>query len=457
MESECPVTGVPLLVNPPYAKLSGAVLEEAILALVKAQAQWQSSLAHRSEVLFKVAELLLTHKTILADLAATEMGKPLKEGEAEIEKCAWVCRYYAENAGEQLKDEHIASKSSRSLVTYRPLGVVFGVMPWNFPFWQVFRFAVPALMAGNTVALKHALNVPACGRIIQSVFLEASGEEVIFQNLEIENEEVETVIAHPAVASVNFTGSTRVGKIIAALAGKHLKKSILELGGSDPYLILEDADLPKAVTACLQGRLLNNGQSCIGAKRIIVVEPVAERFLALLLAEMKGYSFGNPLKEGVRLGPMARKDLREALHRQVLESIDLGAKCLLGGKIPDEKGFFYPPTLLTEITEKMPAYREELFGPVVVVLVAKNQDDAVRIANDTAFGLGAAVFSENQDEAERIAKYDLQAGSCAVNTFVRSDPRMPFGGIKQSGYGRELAAHGIREFVNVKTIQIAEK
>lgn len=414
----------------------------------------KTSFEKRAALLLNAAEVLFKNKAHYAELMAKEMGKPLKEGEGEIEKCAWVCVYYAENAASFLEDEFIASDASKSLVSYQPLGIIFAIMPWNFPFWQVFRFAAPNLMAGNVGLLKHAPNVPACAQAIEDVFTEAGFPTGVFSNVFIDTDQVAKVIANPKVAAVTLTGSTRAGKAVAALAGQYLKKTVLELGGSDPYIILEDADLDQAVATCVTSRLINNGQSCISAKRFIVPESVAAEFESKLTERMSSYKMGDPFEAGTQLGPMARKDLQEELHRQVQESIEKGAKCVLGGKLSEGKGFFYPPTILTNISEGMPAYHEELFGPVASIITVKNEEEAIRVANDTIYGLGAAIFSKDEQRAEAIAKTELQAGACFVNSFVKSDPRLPFGGIKESGYGRELYLHGIREFLNAKTVYI---
>jgi succinate-semialdehyde dehydrogenase/glutarate-semialdehyde dehydrogenase len=382
------------------------------------------------------------------------MGKPLKEGIAEIEKCAWVCDYYAEHAESFLAKETIETDASSSYITYNPLGVVLAVMPWNFPYWQVLRFAAPALMAGNVGLLKHASNVPGCAESIEQLFIEAGFPVGCFTNLLIETEQVKTVIEHPHVKAATLTGSERAGKAVASQAGAQIKKTVLELGGSDAYLILEDADLDHAAKVCAQSRLLNTGQSCIGAKRFVVVESVYDAFLKKFKTLLENAKMGDPLEDDTDVGPMARKDLRDTLHQQVTDSIEKGAACILGGTIPEGPGAFYPPTILTNIQPGMPAYHEELFGPVASVFKVKDEAEAIRIANDSDFGLGAAVFTQDKKRGERIAAEKLEAGSCFVNGLVKSDPRLPFGGIKISGYGRELSHLGIREFVNVKTVWV---
>jgi succinate-semialdehyde dehydrogenase/glutarate-semialdehyde dehydrogenase len=401
-----------------------------------------------------LSSLLKSKKEELAHLMALEMGKVKNEGIAEIEKCAWVCDYYAQNAELFLENEKIETEAKNSFVSYQPLGTILAVMPWNFPFWQVFRFAAPTIMAGNTAVLKHASNVPGCALAIEEMFREAGFSENIFRTLLIGSNQVEKVIQHPAIKGVSLTGSTPAGKSVAAIAGRELKKCVLELGGSDPYIILEDADLEDAAKKCVAGRLLNAGQSCIGAKRFIVVEDAYAEFLEYFTHEMNDAHFGDPFDEEIHMGPLARTDLRDELHQQVLNSIKKGAEVILGGEIPLRKGAFYPPTILENIKPGMPAYDEELFGPVASVIKVKDEKEAIYVANDTEFGLGASVFTSNLKKGENIAEMQLEAGCCFVNDFVKSDPRLPFGGIKESGFGRELSSHGIKEFLNVKTVVV---
>lgn len=408
----------------------------------------------RSRLMNQAATILRQNVTEYARLMTLEMGKTLKEARAEVEKCAWVCEYYAENAEIFLQDEVIATDARHSFVTFQPLGVILAVMPWNFPFWQVFRFAAPALMAGNVGVLKHASNVFGCALAIEDVFRQAGFPENVFRSVLIGSSRVNAVIEHPNVKAVTLTGSTPAGKAVAQKAGECLKKTVLELGGSDPYLILEDADLEHAAQTCATSRLINAGQSCIAAKRFIVVNAVRERFTTLFVGEMRQRKMGDPFDETVDLGPQARADLRDELHQQVQQSIKLGATCLLGGEIPPGKGAFYPPTVLTGVSKGMPAYDEELFGPVAAIIPAKDEAEAIRIANDSAFGLGAAIFTQDIEKGQRLAAEEIQAGCVFVNSFVKSDPRLPFGGVKASGYGRELAQFGIREFVNIKTVWI---
>ena len=436
-----------------YQKHSEEGVEKIINSVDKIWHHWRStSFHHRAQLMQNAASILRSKKEELALLMAQEMGKVKKEGIAEIEKCAWVCEYYAANAESFLENETIVTQASKSYVSYQPQGTILAVMPWNFPFWQVFRFAAPTLMAGNTAILKHASNVPGCAVAIEEIFREAGFSENVFRSLLIGSSMVENVIKHKAVKAVSLTGSTPAGKSVAALAGAELKKCVLELGGSDPYLILKDADLDMAAKTCATGRLLNAGQSCIGAKRFIVEETVYAHFLELFTHEMNAAHFGDPFDEESTMGPMAREDLRDELHQQVVDSVNKGAEVILGGEIPHRKGAFYPPTILENVKPGMPAYEEELFGPVASVIKVKDEQEAIRVANDTDFGLGAAVFTQNLKKGEHIAEMELEAGACFVNDFVKSDPRLPFGGIKTSGFGRELSVQGIKEFVNVKTV-----
>lgn len=428
-------------------------VEKIINATNKSWQQWRTtSFTQKSALMQNISTILRSRKEELARLMAFEMGKVLKEGIAEIEKCAWVCEYYAQNAESFLENEFIETEAFRSFVTYQPLGTILAVMPWNFPFWQVFRFLAPTLMAGNTAVLKHASNVPGCAMAIEELFREAGFPENVFRTLLIGSKQVENVIRHPAIKAVSLTGSTTAGKSIATIAGSELKKCVLELGGSDPYIILKDAELVKAAKICATSRLLNAGQSCIAAKRFIVVDEVYSEFLEYFSHEMNQAVFGDPCDAETTMGPLARKDLRNELHQQVVNSVQMGAEIVLGGEIPNRKGAYYPPTILENVKPGMPAYDEELFGPVASVIRVK--DEAIKTANDTEFGLGAAVFTSDLKKGEHIAEKLLDAGCCFVNDFVKSDPRLPFGGIKQSGFGRELSLHGIREFVNVKTVVV---
>jgi succinate-semialdehyde dehydrogenase/glutarate-semialdehyde dehydrogenase len=432
--------------------------EQTLVAINRANETWRdwrkTSFAQRAQLMKQAGEVVRRRKDDLARLMAIEMGKPLKQGLAEAEKCAWACDYYAEHAERHLSPEFIQTDAIKSYVAFEPLGIVLAIMPWNFPLWQVFRFAAPALMAGNVGLLKHASNVPGCALAIEEIFTAAKFPAGSFSTLLIGSKQVQAVIENPRVRAVTLTGSTPAGKAVAAQAGSVLKKTVLELGGSDPYIILDDADLDVAVPICVNARLVNSGQSCIAAKRFIVVETVLSAFTEKFVTLMKSKRMGDPLADETDVGPQARVDLRDELHKQVLDSIQHGAALLLGGALPDGPGAYYPPTVLSNVKPGMPAWNEELFGPVAAIIRAENEEDAVRIANDTTFGLGAAVFTQDLDRGERIAGA-LDAGSTFVNRAVASDPRMPFGGIKESGYGRELGSYGIKEFVNVKTVIVS--
>ena len=399
---------------------------------------------------------LTLHREELALLMVSEMGKILREALGEIDKCALCCGYYAENAFSFLKNEPVKTEAHESYISFQPIGTILAVMPWNFPFWQVFRFLAPALMAGNTGVLKHASNVSGCALAIEKLVVEAGFPENVFRTLLIGSAEVQSVIENPVIKAVTLTGSTPAGKAVAAAAGANLKKSVLELGGSDPYLILEDANVETAARLCVTSRLLNAGQSCIGAKRFIVADKVYDAFRTEFVRMMEEVKFGDPLDPQTAIGPLARKDLRDELHQQVETSRNMGATVLLGGFIPVGLAAFYPPTVLENVTPGMPAYHEELFGPVAVLYRFKKEEEAIRIANDTVFGLGAGVFTSDLNKGKALAEKGLEAGCVFVNDFVKSDPRLPFGGIRESGYGRELSVFGIREFVNIKTIVVKQ-
>jgi succinate-semialdehyde dehydrogenase / glutarate-semialdehyde dehydrogenase len=452
MKSINPTTGETINSFETYSEKG---VEKIINAADKCWHSWQkTSFSHRSQIMQNLASLLKSKKEKLAHLMAIEMGKVKKEGIAEIEKCAWVCDYYAQNAESFLENELIKTEAKKSFVSYQPIGTILAVMPWNFPFWQVFRFAAPTIMAGNTAVLKHASNVPGCALEIEDLFREAGFPENVFRTLLIGSRQVENVIKHPAIKAVSLTGSTPAGKSVASIAGSVLKKCVLELGGSDPYLILKDANLEEAAKICATGRLLNAGQSCIAAKRFIVVDEVYFEFLEHFTHEMNEAHFGDPCDPETTMGPLAREDLRNELHNQVVDSVNKGAEVVIGGEIPNRKGAFYPPTILENIQPGMPAYDEELFGPVAAVIRVKDEKEAIKVANDTGFGLGAAVFTADIKKGENIAEIQLEAGCCFVNDFVKSDPRLPFGGIKESGYGRELSSFGIKEFMNAKTVVV---
>jgi len=415
----------------------------------------RASYADRAVPMRKAAEILRKEARDFAHLMAREMGKPVRDGVAEAQKCATACDFFAEHAAKFLAREVVKTEARSSFVTFNPLGVVLAVMPWNFPFWQVFRFAAPSLMAGNAAVLKHASNVPGCAIAIEEIFHRAGFPENVFRTLMIGSGAVDAVIEHPRVRAVTLTGSGPAGRAIAAKAGRLLKKTVLELGGSDPYLVLEDADLDLAAAVCTRARLVNSGQSCIAGKRFIVVEGVRAGFEERFVKRMAAAKMGDPLDEATEVGPQARADLRDTLQRQVDESVAQGARCLLGGSVPDGPGAFYPPTILTHVRPGMPAFDEELFGPVAAVVPVRDEAEAVAMANASPFGLGGGVITRDVVRGERIAADLIESGCVFVNDAVRSDSRLPFGGIKESGYGRELASYGIREFVNIKSVCVA--
>ena len=437
-----------------YSADSSAEVETKIAACHQAAAPWKKlSLEKRSNLLRSVAIELKKQQNGLALLMTAEMGKLFAESLAEIAKCAWVCEYYAEKTEEFLADQMIESDGSHSMVIRQPLGTVLAIMPWNFPFWQVFRCAAPALMAGNTVLLKHASNVPGCAQAIEKLFHDAGMPHGVFHNLAIPSSQVAGIIRDQRVHAVSLTGSESAGRSVAAIAGESLKKTVLELGGSDALVVLEDADIELAISNATTSRFLNCGQSCIAAKRFIVVEAVADEFVGQLKMAIEQLKPGNPIDRKTKLAPMAREDLRDELHQQVLKSIDLGATLLSGGKPVDGKGFFYEATLLDHVQPGMPAYEEELFGPVAAVIRVTDESQALATANDSAFGLGGSVWTTDNKRGENFAR-QLECGCAFVNGMVKSDPRLPFGGIKNSGYGRELSLLGMFEFTNAKTLWI---
>ena len=451
IESVNPSTGQVIKV---YEEMTPQQAADAVAAAHSVWKAWRRTcFAERAKPMKAAGAILRRRKDEFARLMAIEMGKPLKQGVAETEKCAWACDHFADNAESYLANEIVKTDASTSYVAFDPLGVVLAVMPWNFPFWQVFRFAAPALMAGNVGVLKHASNVPGCALAIEEVLKEAGFPDNAFRTLLIGSRQVKAIIENPLVSAVTLTGSTPAGKAVAAQAGAVIKKTVLELGGSDAYIVLEDSDLDLAVNVCVTSRLINSGQSCVNAKRFIVVEPLVEPFTARMVEAMKSKKMGDPLADGTDIGPQARTDLRDDLHQQVVASIAKGAKLLLGGEVPKTPGSFYPPTVLADVKPGMPAYDEELFGPVASIIKARDEADAIRIANDSVFGLGASVFTRDLARGERIAR-ELEAGCTFVNALVASDPRLPFGGIKESGYGRELGLYGIREFTNAKTVYV---
>ena len=419
--------------------------------------EWrESSFDERAARMRRAADVLEERSDRWAELMALEMGKPVAQGVSEAEKCAWVCRYYADHAADFLAPQTVETDARRSYWTHRPLGVVLAIMPWNFPFWQVFRFAAPALMAGNGALLKHSPNVPGCALAVEGILHEAGFPPALFRTLLVDLDTTSALLDHRRVVAATVTGSTDAGRAVASQAGGRIKKTVLELGGSDPYVVLADADVDVAAETCAASRLLNSGQSCIAAKRFIVVDDVHDAWLERFVERMEAATVGEPMDDGTDVGPLARKDLRDALHDQVRRSVEGGATLLLGGEVPDRDGWWYPPTVLTDVGPGQPAWEEELFGPVAAVVRAEDEEEAIRLANDTSYGLGAAVFTADAERGERIARDRLEAGCVFVNAFVKSDPRLPFGGIKESGYGRELSPLGIREFVNVKTVWVEE-
>ncbi len=448
----------------PYTGESLAIFEELnqnqineklVLSAQAFQTHKLTTFELRSERMLQVAALLKSKKSHLSKIITSEMGKLLTESEAEIEKCAWVCEYYAKQAEGFLKDDFVESDAGKSFIAYQPLGAVLAVMPWNFPFWQVFRFAAPAVMAGNVGVLKHASNVPQCAIEIEKLFIEAGFDEGVFQSLIINSKQVAYVIEHPTIQAVTLTGSEVAGSKVAATAGKAIKKTVLELGGSDPFLLLEDADVPQAVDMAVKARFLNCGQSCIAAKRFIVPNKLKRQFLALFMEKVEALKVGDPMDKSTDIGPMARIDLLEKLDQQVDDSVALGAVVITGGASYDPDKCLYTPTILADVVKGMPAYEEELFGPVASVLTYDSLEEGIRIANDTDYGLGASVWTTDKVKGEEVAR-QIESGAVFVNDMVKSDPHLPFGGIKLSGYGRELSFLGIREFVNQKTIVVAD-
>ena len=438
-----------------YPEMSSRDYARAVAGCQNAFLGWRDTpMEERSRLVGSLAAILRDRRDEFAELMTREMGKPEREARAEIEKCAMVCEFYAERAPGYLAPQPVETEARQSFITFQPIGIVFAIMPWNYPFWQVFRFAAPTLMAGNGALLKHAPNVPGCALAIEGIFREAGFSEGLFRALLIDHERAAELIADPRVRAVTLTGSTVAGKTVAATAAAHVKKSVLELGGNDPCIVLEDADLELATRLCVTSRLINAGQSCIAAKRCIVVEPVLAELRDRVVEAMGAATFGDPLDEGNRIGPLAREDLRDRLHAQVRESVERGASLLVGGEVPDRPGWFYPPTVLARVAPGMPAYEEELFGPVISIVAVADEREAIAVANDTRYGLGASVFTRDLERGRRIAAEEIDAGNCFVNAFVRSDPQLPFGGVKESGYGRELSLFGIHEFVNVKSVWV---
>jgi len=400
----------------------------------------------------KVAEILLNEKAEFSKIISSEMGKPLKESIAEIEKSALNCQYYAEHCDEFLKDRNYKTDNYNAVVRYEPLGVILGVMPWNFPFWQVFRFAVPTILAGNTVVVKHASNVPKSAKAIEEIFLKAGFEPGVYQNLSLPSTNVAAIIEHPNIKAVSLTGSEKAGASVAATAAGVIKKSVLELGGSNAFIVLDDADLDDSLEKAMNARFRNAGQSCIAAKRFLVQQGIYERFLEKFIERVKALKMGDPFDPETEIGPLARVDLAMDLEKQVNESVKMGAKLIVGGKRSEA---FYEPSVLVDVTSQMPVFSEETFGPLAVIIKFNDFEQAVELSNDSEFGLGVSIFTTNVDEAMKKAHL-FEEGAVFFNQLVRSDPKLPFGGVKHSGYGRELSEEGIREFVNVKTIVVAK-
>jgi succinate-semialdehyde dehydrogenase/glutarate-semialdehyde dehydrogenase len=439
-----------------YADHDAGDVERRLAAAKTAFSGWsRAPFSDRTRPMKRLGALLRERKPVLAALMAREMGKPVSQGASEVEKCASATDFFAEHAERFLAAEAIATEAKKTYVAYRPLGVVLGIMPWNFPLWQVIRASAPALMAGNAMLVKHAPNTPGSALALAALFHDAGFPDGLFDVLFVEEARVAPIIDDRRIAGVTLTGSTRAGRAVAARAGQALKRCVLELGGSDPYVVLADANLEDAANIAVTARLVNGGQSCIAGKRFIVVAPLRAAFEAAVTERMSRAIVGDPFDPKTEVGPMARVDLRDALHDQVVRSVKTGAKLVLGGEVSKRPGAWYPPTVLTGVRPGMPAFDEELFGPVLAVVPARDESDAVELANASTYGLGAAVLTGDAEKGERIARESLEAGSCFVNAQVRSDPRVPFGGIKDSGYGRELGAVGIKEFVNVKTIWVA--
>ncbi len=432
-----------------YPLMGKYELTQALLKATKGYAEWSAkSFEHRANVLYKAAAILRKEKEQFATLITNEMGKVLAEAKGEVEKCAWVCEYYAQNAATFLQDETLVADYHQSFVSYHSIGAVLAIMPWNFPFWQVFRFAAPTLMAGNVALLKHAPNVTGCSLAIQKIFEDAGADEGVFQSLIIDTPDVEKIIAHDLVQAVTLTGSERAGASVAALAGKHIKRSVLELGGSDALILLADADIEKAAAVAIQSRMLNAGQSCIASKRFIAVKETADEFVHQLGLQMAKLKQGNPFEDGITTGPMARVDLAQELERQMQQSIASGAKLKLGGGL---NGANFQPSLLLNVKKGMTTFEQEAFGPLASVIIAANEDDALQLANSSQYGLGGSIWTRDVEKGIALAR-KINTGAVFINSLVKSDPRLPFGGVKKSGYGRELGRQGILEFVNAKTI-----
>jgi succinate-semialdehyde dehydrogenase/glutarate-semialdehyde dehydrogenase len=440
-----------------FEELTDEQLEQKLEAASRAFRERRSgSLAQRAAAMKSAARILETEKKALGRLMVEEMGKPFSAAISEAEKCARACQHYAENAGSYLADEPLRSEATESYIRYLPIGPVLAIMPWNFPFWQVFRFAAPALMAGNVGLLKHAANVTQCALAIEDILRRAGFPEGVFQTLLVGSERVEAIIQDPRVRAVTLTGSDATGAKVASEAGKELKKAVLELGGSDPFIVMPSADLDAAVRVGITARNINNGQSCIAAKRFIIHKDVYEEFQRRFIEGLRKLKVGDPMREGTDLGPLATQGVLENLDRQVRRSVERGARLLLGGKPLGGRGYFYPATALASIPKDSPAYQEEVFGPVALLFEARDLDHAIQLANDSPYGLGSSAWTNEAAEEERFVN-EIEAGQVFINAMVASDPRLPFGGVKRSGYGRELHALGMREFLNIKTVYVNRK
>ena len=452
IESINPVTGEQI---DSYEAATESSIEDALTRASDAYQSWRKrSLRERERMLTDVADVLRERKDEYAELMTREMGKPISQARAEVEKCAWVCEHYAQHSSAYLSaDHHPSPAGSTAKTVYDPLGVVLAVMPWNFPFWQVFRFAVPYLTAGNVGVLKHASNVPGCALAIEEIFLEAGYPEGVFQAVLAPSDLVDDIISDDRVRAATLTGSGPAGRAVASTAGQHLKKTVLELGGSDPFIVLDDADIKRAAERGAWARNQNGGQSCIAAKRFVVHNAVYDEFVDRLVDEVESLTIGDPMDESTDIGPQARDHFLDKLHEQVAASVDAGATVLTGGEPLDREGAYYPPTVLSDVPANCPADSEEVFGPVASVYRVEDEDEALAVANDTRFGLGASIWTEDRDRGERLAR-NIESGCVYINQLVKSDPRVPFGGIGDSGYGRELSAVGIQEFVNRKTVWV---
>lgn len=451
MRSINPATGDLLKKYPP---LSSNEISSTINKVHNSFKSWRNkSFSERSKLMRVLSHNLKVNAEQYAKMISLEMGKPFNESKAEVEKSAWVCEYYSENVEKMLKDEVLESDAGKSFVSFEPLGVVLAVMPWNFPFWQVFRFAAPALMAGNAAVLKHASNVMGCANLIEQTFKDAGFPENLFCNLQISSSQVKEVIENPKIVATTLTGSEQAGSKVAEVSGKEIKKTVLELGGADAFIVLDDANLKEAAYWGVFSRLLNNGQSCIAAKRFILHKNIADNFIELIMEEIKSWSIGDPLNEKTKIGPLARPDLLTDIEVQISDAIEKGAKLIIGGKAINGKGNYFQPTVIKNISPEMKLYTEETFGPVFSLFVVNNEEEAIQLANNSEFGLGGSIWTQDIEKGIELAR-QIETGAMFINGMTKSDPRLPFGGVKKSGFGRELSHYGIKEFVNIKTIWV---